>query len=101
MLHNASDEVRKFKKVEDFVEFAKFTWWGLAYPLDKIWSDVKLIVEDLHRQRKIYFDLTRFSRLSKPGTLPVTWAGAKNDVGNLVTILSVLYLTLTIDRHLF
>jgi hypothetical protein len=100
MLHNAADEVRRFRKVGDFVEYAKFTWLGLAYTVDKIWSEVKLVIEDLHRQRKIFYDVTRFSR-ARPG-LPVTWAGGKEDVGNLDTILSVLSLTLsTIDKHLF
>jgi len=101
MLHNAADEVRRFRKVDDFVEYAKFTWLGLAYTADKIWSEVKLVIEDLHRQGKIFYDVARFSRKARPGTLPVNWAGGKEDVGNLVTILSVLSLTLTLDKILF
>lgn len=82
MLHNAGDEVRRFRKVDDFVEYAKFTWLGLAYTVDKIWSDVKLVVEDLRRQGKIFYDVARFSRVAKPGTLPVNWAGGKEDIGS-------------------
>jgi hypothetical protein len=63
MLHNAADEVQKFKKVGDFVEYAKFTWLGLAYSLDKIWRDHS--IEDLHRQGKIPRDVTRLVQARK------------------------------------
>jgi three-Cys-motif partner protein len=101
MLHNAADEARRLRKVEDFVEYAKFTWLGLAYTVDEIWTEVRLVIEDLHRQGKIICDMGRFSKAAKPGKLPVKWTSEKEDVRILVIILSVLSLTLIIDKILF
>ena len=101
MLHNAADDARRLKKVEDFVEYAKFTWLGLAYTVDEIWTEVKLVIEDLNRQGKIICHMGRFSKTAKPGKLPVKWTNEKEDVRILVIILSVPSLTLTIDKILF
>jgi three-Cys-motif partner protein len=80
MLENATDKARRLKKVEDFLEYAKFTWLGVAYTSERIWIEVESAIEDLRSRGKIHYNAERFSKQVKPYKVAIHWADGNRDV---------------------